>query len=191
MRKRALKEMPEWAVEAVDRRDWRRFLSPVDREWTWQDSAAITAVREFLIRISEIPRAENSFPPPYEERAATEGQLKVLEVLAAASSAIDMVEREMKLLVLELRAREVSWDVIAMALGCRRQTAHRKYGDLDWPYWNTWLVFEVNAARRVALEIAQSPDVTDDEREQALDFLERSDFPEQVRTTKKLRRLHR
>lgn len=177
---------PPW-----DRFNWRRYLSPVDKEWTWQDSEPITAVRELLIRLSNIPRAEGEYPPPFEELAESPGQLKALQVLAAAKSAIGMVERDMNLVVLELRSRGVSWNVIAMALGCSRQSAHEKFGGLDWRHWQNWLVFEVDAARRVALEITRSPDATEREKEEAHDFLDRSDFPEQVGTTRELRRKYR
>ena len=191
MRKRVGSALWGIAKAPWDRINWQRFLSPIDKEWTWQDSEPITAMRELLIRLSDIPRPENSHPPPYEEQAKSPGQLKALQVLAACKSAISMAEREMTLLVLELRSRGVSWTVIAMALECRPQSAHEKYKDLNWDHWERWLVFEVDAARRVALEITQSPDATDQEKEEAHDFLERSDFPEQVQTTKQLRRKHR
>jgi hypothetical protein len=192
MRKRALQDMPEEWREAVDRRDWRRFLSPADKEWTWQDSSAITAIRELLIALADRPREDGDHLPRYEQRAATQGQLRVLQVLAVATAAIKMLEREREILILELRAREVSWDVIAMALECRRQTAHVKYRDLRMnPFWQNRLAYEVDAARRVATEIVRSPDATEEARDQALDFLERSDFPGQVPATTKLARRYR
>lgn len=177
----------------LDRRDWRRYLSPVDKEWAWQDSPYITAVRELLLDFSSTPRAEGTNASWYEARAATRSQLRVLQVLEAAHNLTAVLQSEIEHLVLELRAREVSWEVIGMALGCRRQSAQEKYGKLKRGsfYWSSRLVYEVDAARRVALEISQSAKSTKKEREEALDFLDRSDFNTQARTTKALARRYR
>ena len=183
----------EWFAEVRNRRDWRRFLSPVEKQWQWQDSAPITMIRNLLIRIAiaSRPRKSTEHPPPYEASAETPDQLKVLRVLEATKSVIDMVTREQKLLILELRARQASWDTIGMALGIRRQTAHRKFGDLKVDrFWSERLQFELDAARRVALQRSEDSELSDDERTEAREFLNQTASLSDKKTREDLQRLY-
>jgi hypothetical protein len=196
MTKRTAGAVPERLHERLNRVRWR-WLSAADNQWAWQDSPAITAIREMLIKLAALPRSENEDPPDYELHAETSGQLKVLQVLAATRSAIEMIERDREFLIMELRERDVSWGVIAMALGVRRQSAHQKYGDAvedQYHHRGDRLDFEVQAARRIAQEIGGSRDGTwtDEERREALDFSDRWQRPWQKdEKATELARLHR
>ena len=175
------------------RGEWE-FLSPVDREWAWQDSAYITRLRETVLELCAMSQGFSSRRPVWEERVKDPEDLTVLRVLDEVSGIGNQMEHLKTELVLELRARRVSWELISVALRVRgRRRAHEKYGGItlydNGRSWEGRLEYELDAARRVAVEQLSSDDLGDDERDKVMEFLEWSNAA--TTSTKSLQRRYR
>lgn len=91
--------------------------------------------------------------------------------IAAARSVRGMTNREIGGLMAEAVCRKLSFADIAYALAVTRQAARQHWIRLDMVSVRLWLKYEVDAARRVAYEIAGSPQYSPVEQAAAEDFL--------------------
>lgn len=176
------------------------FLSPLDREWTWQDSEPITSIREMLVTLleGELRRRDpHGHTPDWELRTRSADELAVLRMLDTVESARKILDDTKTGLIMELRWGKTSWGMIAEVLNQRRQRVHEKYQPLWAPdsgprIWWARAEYELDAARRVAFERLQAAhdDGGDaDELERLEQFLEWAKALD--RTPKTLKRRYR
>ncbi|MEU0497910.1 hypothetical protein [Mycobacterium sp. NPDC006124] len=175
-------------------------MSPLDREWTWQDSEPITSIREMLVTLleGELRRRDpHGHTPDWELRTRSADELAVLRMLDTVESARKILDDTKTGLIMELRWGKTSWGMIAEVLNQRRQRVHEKYQPLWAPdsgprIWWARAEYELDAARRVAFERLQAAhdDGGDaDELERLEQFLEWAKALD--RTPKTLKRRYR
>jgi hypothetical protein len=177
----------------LDRDVWP-WLSPSDKEWTWQDGHWHTLLRELIRALTpktlddlngEIAmftkhRQRHVAAKNYEELSSE--LLTVLATLRVITGLRGNLRVMIGQLMLEARERGASWGDLGWAMEMSRQAARDAYpadGDQYGPrYLFPWLSYDVEAARRVAYEIAQDPEASDEDLERANAFLELADTPE-------------
>lgn len=104
------------------------WLSPLD-DWWERVAHPRRAVRELLL--TRLAHLRLSRPPDKRYlRPDAVARREVVELLAEAVRIRGVLDEEIAYLVAESRARRVSWQRIAEALQCRRQSAHARYGQL-------------------------------------------------------------
>lgn len=107
-----------------------RWLSPlVDHFWWERADPARRDLRTLLMahldRIQHTPRPDGRYVR--RERAT---RLEIAALLAEAVKLRRQLDDEILYIIGEARGRRVSWQRIAEALGCTRQSAHERYGPL-------------------------------------------------------------
>lgn len=126
-----------------------RWLSPTRAGWSWGIYGWVDVRKLLLDRMS---RSRRDLPNP--KLTAPEEVLLAITVVRDVQSHL---EAELAALVAEARARDVSWDEIAAALGTRRQSAHQRYSRIteSWQL-SAALSDHVHLALSLASEVAVS-----------------------------------
>jgi hypothetical protein len=183
-------------MRELDRDVWP-WLSPSDEEWTWQDGHWHTSLRELLRALTpkalddlntEIAQVTKRHRRHAAAKDYTELSGELMTVLATLRVISDL-QTNLRVLIgqlmLEARDRGGSWGDLGWAMQMNRQSARDAFpadGDkYDPDYLFGWLSYDVEAARRVAYEIAQDTKPSDENLvEQANTFLELAGTPEHL-----------
>jgi hypothetical protein len=178
----------------LDRDIWP-WLSPSDEEWTWQDGHWHTQLRELIRELTPMTledlRIEIRERTRTRRRAAAKDYQdlsdELMTVLATLRVIADLRENFRLLadqLMLEARERGASWGDLGWAMNMTRQAARNAYPAVrdrsayETGYFDGWLAYDVEAARRVAYETAQNPSAAEENVAKANKFLELADTPD-------------
>src|SRR5689334_3322743 len=157
------------------KRDVWPWLSPNDKEWTWQDGQWHTLLRGLIRELTphalENLRDEIRYRTRHKRHAAAKDYQDLsddLMTVLATLRVIVVLRKNFRTMVgqlmLEARERGASWSDLGWAMEMTRQAARDAYPTVGGRYEHFlegWLSYDVEAARRVAYQIAQDPEAAE------------------------------